>query len=86
MEKKIKGFVIERSDNIDTLSFKIKVSEVTICNVINCYRVSTDPDAMAEGVECYKGNIVLDAEFIIRNVSACLWVYPDNSCVIVYND
>lgn len=79
------GLLIERKAANDTLSFIIRVSNKEIV-VKNCHRTSTDPTAMSEGVECYLGNIELNANGILTNVSVCLWIYPDNNCVIVYND
>lgn len=86
MEKRIKGFVTERLDNNDTISFKIRASEETAYNVTNCHSVPTDLNAMEKGVACYSGNVELSDNDVIKNVTARIWIHPDNNCVLVYND
>lgn len=84
MEKKIKGVVIDRLVGIDSLSFKIRISEVTTYIIKNSHRVPTDSDTV--GVECYIGNLEMKSDGCINEESVLLWIYPDKECVIVYNE
>lgn len=86
MEKRINGVVQEEKGNGVTASFLIRLSDLSNATITNCYRVPSTQESMAEGVECYSGNIDLNAECVVRSISARLWVFPNNNCVIVYDE
>ena len=86
MEKRINGVVLEEKGNGVTASFLIRLSDFSNTTVTNCNRAPSTQESMTEGVECYSGNIVLNAEYVERCISARLWIYPDNNCVIVYDE
>lgn len=86
MEKKICGAVIESKYDGCTYLFSIKSGGDTVYYVDNCKVVPTISEEMSEGCVCYSGNVKIESEGVVLDKAAVLWVYPNSSCVLVYNE
>ena len=84
MEISMNGFVIEQISLGKTISFKVRyLEDDKIYLVTNCHVVSSTGNKAI----CYKGNISITVDNILRELSVLLWRnMNDNHCVIVYNE
>ena len=86
MEKKICGAVIDSIYDECTFLFSFKSGGNTVYYVDNCKVVPTISEEMSEGCVCYSGNVKIGSAGGILVKTAVLWVYPNSSCVLVYNE